>query len=98
MPGRRNKPVARQRTAVLVAVAASLGFGALAGPDARADTTVAPRIGATAAWTDNIDLAPAGEARDDGIWLLTPGLFFEHSSLRLHALLDYQMQALFFTP
>lgn len=95
MPSRPNRPFALPRAACL-AVAAALA--ALEWNVARAETTIAPRIGATAAWTDNIELAPAGDTHDDFIWLVTPGLFFEHSSLRLHALLDYQMQALFFTP
>ena len=63
---------------------------------ARAQTVFLPRISAAAVYTDNINLAPDDAKQEDYIAVLMPGLHFDHTSLKLHTGLDYDLQALRF--
>ena len=69
---------------------------ALVVPAAQAQTNFVPRVSASVVYTDNIDLAPDAAKQEDYIGVLTPGLHFDHTSLRLHTGLDYDLQALRF--
>ncbi|MGH8260698.1 MAG: hypothetical protein ACREUG_13550, partial [Steroidobacteraceae bacterium] len=68
----------------------------MCGGAARAATSFVPSIGAVAAWTDNIDLAPPGQEQSGEIFDVDPGLRLEHDSTLEHASLDYTLHALFF--
>jgi uncharacterized protein (PEP-CTERM system associated) len=73
-----------------------LCLAAIAAPAARAQTSFLPRLSASAVYTDNIDLAPDDARQEDYIGVLQPGLYFDHTSLRLHTGLDYDLQLLRF--
>jgi hypothetical protein len=72
------------------------GASLLAVVPALADTTFVPHLGAAAAWTDNIALAPPGQTHDGEIWQLLPGIFLKHDSQNLHVTLDYEVRAYFY--
>jgi uncharacterized protein (PEP-CTERM system associated) len=67
-----------------------------AGP-ARAETKFSPRVGVEATWTDNVALAgPGTDRNDEYIGKVAPGFQLSHTTQRLKAFLDYELQALFF--
>lgn len=91
------------RARVLLASASILGAWsapALADPpDAGTvtyGTTIVPHLGAGAAWTDNILLAPPGDTADAEIWQLMPGIYLKHDSQNFHITLDYEVQGYFY--
>ena len=63
---------------------------------AAADTVFSPHIGASIAWTDNINLLPPGQTSDGEIYQLLPGIYLKHDSQYLHATLDYEFQGYFY--
>ncbi|HLY51450.1 MAG TPA: hypothetical protein VKQ31_00440, partial [Steroidobacteraceae bacterium] len=64
---------------------------------AAAQTTVVPHLGAAAAWTDNLMLAPPGQTSDGEIWQLLPGIYLKHDSQDLHVTLDYELQEYYYS-
>jgi hypothetical protein len=79
-----------------VTLAAVVAFAVWTTP-ARAQTTVAPHLGAAGAWTDNITLAPPGGTSNGEVWQLLPGIYLKHDSQNLHATLDYELQEYFYS-
>ncbi len=78
--------------AALTGVWTAFGFAT-----AQADVQFNPRVGADLTWTDNVDLAPPGQPKqDDLIARLTPGVRVLYDNRRMNVYLDYQLQALAF--
>lgn len=60
-------------------------------------TSFVPSVGAIAAWTDNINLAPSGQEKSGELEDVEPGFSFTHNSALEQAELDYTLHALFFS-
>jgi len=81
---------------VNAAVWAALAGAAVCGP-AAAETTFEPYVSLELMWLDNLNLAGAGEAKqEEYIAQVSPGLRFNQQSERLDSYLDYRLQALFY--
>jgi uncharacterized protein (PEP-CTERM system associated) len=94
----RNNPVrARVRSTQLrVAIAAAI-VGVAAALPAHAELEMTPRLGLTAVWMDNVDLAQSPTPKqEEYIGQITPGLHLEQSGQRVNTYLDYEAQALFY--
>ncbi|MGH8218572.1 MAG: hypothetical protein ACREUT_08405 [Steroidobacteraceae bacterium] len=92
MSGRKS-PEGRAVAAATAAIVLLCGSSSAA----LAATYFVPSIGATAAWTDNIDLTPPGQAEAGEFADLEPGFSLTHDSAREHANIDYTLHALFFS-
>ncbi len=94
----KNSPArVRVRSARLhLAIAAAIA-GATAALPAHAELELVPRLGLTAMWMDNVDLAqPPTPKQEEYIGQVTPGLRLEQTGRRVNTFLDYEAQALFY--
>jgi hypothetical protein len=75
----------------------ALAIGALACPaSVLAELTFVPRVTLAETWTDNVTLAPDGQEASEWITELRPGFSLLKEGPRIKALLDYDLQALWF--
>jgi uncharacterized protein (PEP-CTERM system associated) len=61
-----------------------------------ADWLFSPRLTGLSLYTDNLTLAPPGSEENDFVFQLNPGFGLQHTSSRLNAIIDYNMQNLFY--
>jgi uncharacterized protein (PEP-CTERM system associated) len=61
-----------------------------------ADWLFSPRLTGLSLYTDNLTLAPPGSEENDFVFQLNPGFSLQHTSSRLNATIDYNMQNLFY--
>ena len=95
---RKNSPArARVRSARLhLAIAAAIA-GVTAALPAHAELELVPRLGLTATWMDNVELAqPPTPKQEEYVGQVTPGLRLEQTGQRITTFLDYEAQALFY--
>ena len=61
------------------------------------DWRITPRLSVGTTYSDNIRLAPSGEAEGDWVWQVDPGLSIYKQGGRLNLRLDYTAQGLLYT-
>lgn len=95
---RKNSPArAPGRSAWLQAAIAAATAGVMLALPAHSEVELEPRLGITAMWMDNVNLAQSpAPKQEEYIGQVTPGLRLEQSGRRVNTFLNYEAQALFY--